>query len=1520
MPPRKGPSRKAATGAKKRAVAQTDEEEMSSGQASQRELLKDQPDSDDGAHTPPLASRVEPVTPRHSMFGQGTKSPYIKSGLVRPTVLSPEGRGTPRQIFTPLFGGRKYARGHIDMGKAQRAVSRTPFTARRGIADYEAEKDPIKTYIRLKPADPTVYGGVAPKSLLQVVSDKEVEMSRGLAEDGAVAERYLFAGVLPSLAKQPRVFEVCALPVVKDLLSGYNTLLFSYGITNSGKTYTVQGTSEAPGMLPRSIKTILDVLDARELQGDFAVRPRYATQVEYCSDPRIVAPTFRVAPGEDAWVRQFEEGSDPCVSELAQELDRGDDDDWVYQLYVSYFEVYNEMVYDLLDLTTLTTVHVKTAEPAKRARGKARGRKQADDGDPLVMSVAQIAALPRSALLLRSEGGRGGNEAFVEGATEVRIRSTRDLVRILVHGQMRRSVHATGLNAGSSRSHAVFQAKLVKIRRDAQITPMAPVPPEACASVRTMTVVDLAGSERAKRTQNSGDRLAEAGKINVSLMTLKKCLDVRRFNAASGEAELVPYNESKVTRLFQPALEGGAKTIMVVCIDPYEHTDVDALSRASMAGPSLSFTETKNVLDFARVASELVTRVRRVEDPVEPSRLGELMKSAGQAEDFVDEEEEDEIFFDTDAEGDGAVGRKRTSSVVDVGVQTEESLLDAKRQRRDLGGSWQHPSVAGEPQSPRAVPFSPRRMEVSSVGVTALSRDSTFSFEASAAVGSPLMLSPGSGGSEQQRREIAGLRGALAAAQQQAMRQQAERASETDELVAYAEALEAGVAQLQGQSVAAQERVLRIEEETRAEVAGFFMAKIAELKRASADRLADELARSEERAAHKIDILSRLRPNPESSDDEGPAGAEVPTVSPRTAVRRAVSRAASKKANKVASVSAGENHELGRLRGLVEYLEGQVQSLTTQLEMVAQARAADRDRRETLEAALVDANERAAAAEARLMRLTSANAAAAELALTRQHERERAELLAQITMFKAQLRDAETLALRARRAWETQELLPVQERLRVLVAAQAAQTEASADEELERVCRDRDSAWAWWTREQERCSQLCAQNDVLMREIRHLRATTAAAGERAPSVLVESAGSATDDDDDDGFCKISLRSVASASAINGAGDPGASMISDLDRVASKARVLVRVPKQPQQPPALGVPRESLDSLASHARQVSPPGAAASSRNEGGRAKRVVSRVFQHFTPDAKPRRDPRPYLAGRFANTDTAVGCYSAEVFSYEDGTQDPSQQHLLPPPGRPRGATTESLDADMRHAKVRSIVYSGPIVSHATGGVSVTFTSQAVRDLPLASTAAEHIPEEDEDEDEVSDHLSRSSASPQGTKRARAAQALASSHVEQDSEYGSEHDVSDQGSVESAVGIESAIAGATGGKKKRRLHAAHTVLDIDGSPASDYEGRLAMPARRAVTPKITGSWPPSSSPSYQPLAPPAQGGTPLVSRVSSAALPQESKNPVLFTPVRTRSKNRLPTDVSPTDREDKNESIFLTPMKMLNRLRHRKK
>ncbi|KAJ2707250.1 hypothetical protein FB645_000927 [Coemansia sp. IMI 203386] len=1640
----------------------------------------------------------EPSTPRNTHHkGLPLRSPYLK------TNSRTSAYNSSRVIFTPV-GGRKYTRGTVDVAATPKrttmdpmriAVSKTPFTTKRGIADYEAEKDPIKTYLRLKPADKDMFVNGNPTSLLQLVSDKEVEMQRD-ENDNEMRERYLFAGVMHSMSKQPRVFDLCVVPVVKDLFAGYNTLLFTYGITNSGKTYTVQGNSENPGMLPRSIQAILGVLDANNAQGNFPIKPKYATQVEYCTDPRIVNPTFRIAPGEDAWVNGLSLENpmyDPEVADIAHDLQQQcADGEWAYQLYVSYFEVYNEMIYDLLDLTTLTTVHVKPADgehtaasSARRGRGKravaaanTRGkRKQAqaavdDSADPLHMSASQISGLARTPLLLRSEGGRG-NEAFVEGATEVRVCSARDLIRVLIHGQMRRSVHATGMNTGSSRSHALMQARLIKIRRNAVIDPLEPIPSEAQASVRTMTIVDLAGSERAKRTNNQGDRLAEAGKINVSLMTLKKCLDVKRYNAtlAPGDPnlQLVPYNESKVTRLFQPALEGGARTIMVVCVDSYDHGGDFGTTCA----------EIKGVLDFARVASELVTRVRRVEDPQAhqvldegtPTRAGgrrslgmrgsaDWMLSDDDGDNGNGGEDEDEVFFDTNTQRPASrLARKRKSTDMEPGSSDlsehgtrSQSSAQQKRQRNGLAGGWQHPATraVAEPKKTNktlgkppvaAAAASSSSKQVSKAAITlvadsfassvweSITRNSPFSFELPpdrVLRDAPLLLSQTFAMNNEHKREIVHLREALASAHEQLRANQNQK--EIDELVSYADALEAAMKELREKYISAQERVLRIEEETRAEVSAFFMQKIADLKSSASERLQDELTRSEIKAAHKIDILSRLRTvrssfsDSEEEDNVHMDAAQVPTVSPRTAVRRAVSRAASKKANKMGSVSAGENREIRHLNTLVESSKSQISSLNTQLELVNQTRNADRATREALEAAVVEANSRAAGLEARLMRISSAHSAETELAMTKVHERERAEFLAQITMLKTQLREAETQALSARREWETREMLPVQERLRALVSVQTRTQVADTDsaEALERAERERDEAWTWWTREQQLNTRLCAQNDLLMREIRLVRAhlgqgTAGDNVEAEPTVEMESEDAM--DSDDSSLCIVTLKSSENIPAIN-SGNPIAANPSQssfamnstqaLSQVLSKGRVLQRNPTRALSQQQL--PRDSSDSFAPSVSNLSPPQLVQQHSRQHAKlegAKRVVSRMFKNLNSDSKKRDPSRPYMAGRFANTDTAVGSYSAEVFSLEAGEQAGL---------RARGNTMESVDSvgDARQAKMRSIVYSGPIVAHATGGVSVTFTSEEVHDMPLVADAIpEQTEEEDEDNVEIMDITSATdanfslspiaeddSSSAQGTKRTRSVmrrpgvpdhrrqQQQQSRHKGQISDVSGMADVEDENDDDDGIKDEdmgedenedededasgkpkpvdiqnqrnriastsvsldkqlsdyspphsnkllsASVADLTSTvkKKKRRLHAGRTVLNV-GTPDSDYEadragassGPLSASISLLTPSKIAGSWPPAS-----PANIPRESGASNNAKMSKPSVPQTNKQPVLFTPVRTRSKTQVSADFSPPTMslndgngmrgEDKTDNIFLTPIKMLSRLRNRKK
>lgn len=75
---------------------------------------------------------------------------------------------------------------------------------------------------------------------------------------------------------------------------------------------------------------------------------------------------------------------------------------------------------------------------------------------------------------------------------------------------------------------------------------------------------------RAKRTQNVGERLAEANSINQSLMTLRQCIEVLRRNqkSSSQNLEQVPYRQSKLTHLFKNYLEGNGKIRMVICVNP----------------------------------------------------------------------------------------------------------------------------------------------------------------------------------------------------------------------------------------------------------------------------------------------------------------------------------------------------------------------------------------------------------------------------------------------------------------------------------------------------------------------------------------------------------------------------------------------------------------------------------------------------------------------------------------------------------------------------------------------------------------------------------------------------------------------------------------------------------------------------------------------------------------------------------------------------------------------------------------
>ncbi|CBX96516.1 similar to kinesin family protein [Plenodomus lingam JN3] len=272
----------------------------------------------------------------------------------------------------------------------------------------------------------------------------------------------------PHYAHQEDVYRSFGEEFLDHNFAGYHTCIFAYGQTGSGKSYTMMGTPDNPGLIPRTCQELFDRI---------AHEPSPNTN---------------------------------------------------YHVQVSYFEVYNEHVRDLLTPRTVPPIYLKIRESQK-------------DG------------------------------VYVQGLTEAEVRSYADVERLMKIGDMSRTTASTKMNDTSSRSHAVFTIRLKQITHSL-------LSDETVERTARMRLVDLAGSERAKSTEATGQRLKEGGQINKSLTTLGRVIaalaDPRRQTKGRRPREVVPYRDSVLTWLLKDSLGGNSKTAMVACIAPadYEET------------------------------------------------------------------------------------------------------------------------------------------------------------------------------------------------------------------------------------------------------------------------------------------------------------------------------------------------------------------------------------------------------------------------------------------------------------------------------------------------------------------------------------------------------------------------------------------------------------------------------------------------------------------------------------------------------------------------------------------------------------------------------------------------------------------------------------------------------------------------------------------------------------------------------------------------------------------------------------
>jgi centromeric protein E len=309
----------------------------------------------------------------------------------------------------------------------------------------------ISVAIRMRPLnDREINGG---QSSVFRVKHNSVEQ---LTKEGQPIEgqTYNYNQVFGEAAGNKDVYTGIAKDVVKGVVGGINGTIFAYGQTSSGKTHTMLGGGNEPGVLEMAATEIFE-------------------RIAQCDN------------------REF-------------------------LMRVSFVEIYNELIYDLL----------------------------CDSKDDALINI-------------REDPRRG---VYCE-ATEKIITDYESITKALHRGMSRRTVESTAMNETSSRSHSIFKLVVESRQKAAE----GSEEPDGAVLVASLTLVDLAGSESVKHTQAAGQRAKEGGKINQSLLSLSRVI-----HSLSQPGAHVAYRDSKLTRLLQPSLSGNAKMCIVCCVTSAE--------------------------------------------------------------------------------------------------------------------------------------------------------------------------------------------------------------------------------------------------------------------------------------------------------------------------------------------------------------------------------------------------------------------------------------------------------------------------------------------------------------------------------------------------------------------------------------------------------------------------------------------------------------------------------------------------------------------------------------------------------------------------------------------------------------------------------------------------------------------------------------------------------------------------------------------------------------------------------------
>ena len=439
--------------------------------------------------------------------------------------------------------------------------------------------EPFKVYVRIRPFLPieisqlnTISGQIldnkqlSKKSILQVENNNTCYLQDPNDENGygKNVKAFPFNHIFTEKDDNKLIFEKIIKKLVDNILLGFNSTALAYGVTGTGKTHTMFG----------------DIYQNNNSEKGICI---YA--VEY------------------------------LFNKLNLEKQK-------FLIKISYLEIYNEQVIDLLTET------------------------QSNEG-----------------IMIIEDPNKG---VIVPELTEKIVIDSGQVLNYLKLGNKRRTMGSTGINQFSSRSHAIMEINIEQKTKNKN--------KEEIINSKLL-FVDLAGSE--KGGMEKGIRREEGSNINKSLLALGKSINILADKSKKGS--FVPYRDSKLTRLLKDSLGGNISTIMIACVSPsplsYEETN-STLKYATRAN-KIEKKVTKNIREsdqytsqYKEIISSLKNEISQLKDIIKNQHL--LMKLKPSEKKIINNENEDNILYDDFFNADEMLKLENNNNFLDISINKDD--------------------------------------------------------------------------------------------------------------------------------------------------------------------------------------------------------------------------------------------------------------------------------------------------------------------------------------------------------------------------------------------------------------------------------------------------------------------------------------------------------------------------------------------------------------------------------------------------------------------------------------------------------------------------------------------------------------------------------------------------------------------------------------------------------------------------------------------------------------------------------